>query len=120
MNASEQIDQRIAELGDWRGDIFARLRKLILETDPEIAEEWKWDTGVWSHNGNVCAVGVFKNDVRLNLFQGAALDDPHGLFNTGLEAKKSRGVSFRKGDSIDEAALRELIRAAVEHNRPAR
>jgi len=116
MNPSERIDKQIAELADWRGQMFARLRKLILEADPDITEEWKWDTAVWSHQGLVCAVGTFKKTVKMNFFQGASLEDPHKLFNAGLDAKKTRSIDFREGDAVDESALKELIRAAVAHN----
>ena len=116
MNPSERIDQQIAELTDWRGQMFARLRKLIHEADPDITEEWKWDTAVWSHQGLVCSVGTFKKTVKMNFFQGAFLEDPHALFNAGLDAKKTRAIDFREGDAVDESALKELIRAAVAHN----
>jgi len=116
LTASELIDNRIAELGDWRGELFARLRKLILTSDPEIAEEWKWDTAVWSHKGLVCAVGAFKETVKLNFFKGASLEDPHRLFNAGLDAKATRAIDFREGDPVDESSLTDLIRAAVAHN----
>jgi hypothetical protein len=116
MSSAQLITTYIAELADWRGDTLARLRKLILEADPEIAEEWKWDTPVWSHKGNVVAVGAFKDHVKLNFFKGAALNDPHGLFNAGLEAKASRAIDFHEGDDINESALKDLVRAAVAHN----
>ena len=116
MNPSERIDQQIAELTDWRGQMFARLRKLIHEADPGIIEEWKWDTAVWSHKGLVCAAGAFKETVKMNFFQGASLEDPHKLFNAGLDAKKTRAIDFHEGDAVDESALKELIRAAVAHN----
>src|ERR1051326_4162910 len=116
MNPSERVDQCIAELTDWRGSTVARLRKLILEADPDITEEWKWETPVWSHKGLVCAVGTFKQTVKMNFFQGAALEDPQKLFNAGLDAKKTRAIDFREGDTVDEAALKALIRAAVAHN----
>jgi hypothetical protein len=116
MNPSQLITTHITELADWRGQMLARLRTLILEADPEIAEEWKWDTPVWSHKGNVVAAGAFKDHIKLNFFKGAALNDPHGLFNAGLEAKASRAIDLREGDDIDESALTELIRAAVDHN----
>jgi hypothetical protein len=116
MNASERIDQQIAELADWRGYMLARLRKLIREADPDITEEWKWETAVWSHQGLVCAAGAFKETVKLNFFQGAFLEDPQKLFNAGLDAKKTRAIDFREGDAVDEPALKELIRAAVAHN----
>lgn len=116
MNPSERIDQHIAELADWRGQLIARLRTLIHEADPDITEEWKWDTAVWSHQGLVCAAGTFKKTVKMNFFQGASLEDQQKLFNAGLDAKKTRAIDFHEGDAIDEAALKELIRAAVAHN----
>ena len=117
MKPSELIDKRIAELGDWRGEIVAKLRKAVLEADPDITEEWKWDTAVWSHDGLVCAVGAFKDNAGINFFKGASLPDPHKLFNAGLEAKTSRSIRFHKGDKINESALRELIRVAVARNK---
>src|SRR5438105_4676073 len=116
MDPSALLDQRIAELGDWRGEIVTKLRQVVLEADPEIALEWKWDTAVWSHNGLVCAVGAFKDNAGLNFFKGASLPDPNKLFNAGLDAKGSRSVRFYKGDPINESALKELIRAAVAYN----
>jgi len=116
MNASERIDQQIAELSDWRGQMMARLRKLIHEADPGITEEWKWNTAVWSHQGLVCSAGAFKQAVKLNFFEGAALEDAHKLFNAGLDAKKTRAIDFHEGDTIDEPALKDLIRTAVAHN----
>jgi hypothetical protein len=116
MNPSERIDKQIADLADWRGQMLARLRKLILEADPNITEEWKWNTSVWERGGLVCSAGTFKDKVKLNFFQGASLEDPHKLFNAGLDAKKTRSIDFREGDTVDEPALQELIRAAVAHN----
>ena len=116
MNASELIDQQVAELGGWRGRMLARLRKITHDVDPQIVEEWKWDTAVWSHDGLVLAVGGFKDKLKVNFFQGASLPDPHKLFNADLESKKSRAIDFHEGDKIDESALKELIRAAVAHN----
>ncbi len=113
---SQHITNQIAELGDWRGQLLARLRKLILAADPDIVEEWKWGTPVWSHKGNVVSVGTFQDHVKVNFFQGASLPDPHGLFNAGLEAKASRAIDFHEGDKINESALKELVRAAVAHN----
>jgi len=113
---SQNITNHIAELADWRGTLLARLRQLILDTDPAMVEEWKWDTPVWSHQGNVVAAGAFKDHVKLNFFKGAALQDPDRLFNAGLEAKATRAIDFHEGDTIDEPALRELIRAAVAQN----
>ena len=116
MNSSERIDQQITELADWRGQMLARLRTLISEADPGVTEEWKWNTPVWSHQGLVCAVGAFKETVKMNFFQGAFLEDPHKLFNAGLDAKKTRAIDFHEGDAVDESALKDLIRAAVAHN----
>src|SRR5437899_1126592 len=113
MTPSEQITNYIVGLADWRGEMLAKLRKLIREADPELVEEWKWNTPVWSKNGNVVACGAFQDHVKLNFFEGASLEDPQGLFNAGLEAKASRGIDLREGDVIDAAALKELIRAAV-------
>ena len=94
---SERIDQQIAELTDWRGQMIARLRTLIHEADPDITEEWKWETAVWSHKGLVCAVGTFKKAVKMNFFQGAVLEDAHKLFNAGLDAKKNACDRFPRG-----------------------
>jgi hypothetical protein len=116
MNASERITNHIRELADWRGKMLARLRKLILDAAPDIVEEWKWNTPVWSHNGNVVAVGAFQNHVKVNFFKGASLNDPHGLFNAGLEAKATRAIDIYEGDVINEAALKGLIRAATALN----
>jgi hypothetical protein len=116
MNASEQITQRISELSDWRGKLLARLRKLVLAADPDIVEEWKWETPVWSHKGNVVAFGAFQDHVKINFFKGASLPDPHGLFNAGLDAKATRAIDLHDGDKINEPALKELIRAAVAYN----
>ena len=116
MTASQHITSHIAELSDWRGEMLARLRSLVLEAAPDIREEWKWDTPVWSQKGNVLAFGAFKDHVKLNFFKGASLDDPRGLFNAGLDAKATRAIDLNKGDEIDEAALKDLIRAAVAYN----
>jgi hypothetical protein len=116
LTASQQIDKHIKDLTDWRGKMMTRLRKLVGEAAPELTEEWKWDTPVWSHKGNVVAAGVFKDHVKLNFFKGASLSDPNGLFNAGLEAKASRGIDFHEGDEIDEPAVKDLIREAVAYN----
>src|SRR5512137_256641 len=113
---SQLISSQIAELADWRGETLARLRKLVHEADPDITEEWKWDTAVWSQNGLVCSAGAFKDHVKLNFFEGASLKDPKGVFNSGLDAKATRAIDFNEGDGIDEPALKELVRAAVAHN----
>ena len=116
LTPSQLITNQIAELAGWRGDLLARLRQLILAAAPGITEEWKWDTAVWSQKGNVVAAGAFKDHIKLNFFKGASLDDPQGLFNAGLDAKASRAIDFSEGDEIQEAALKELIRAAVAYN----
>ncbi len=113
---SQLITNQIAELGDWRGRMLARLRKVILEADPNITEEWKWNTAVWTHEGLVCSAGAFKDHVKLNFFKGASLKDPKGMFNAGLDAKNTRAIDFSEGDSLDASALKDLIRAAVAHN----
>jgi len=113
---SELIDKEIANLADWRGERLAKIRKIIHDADPEIVEEWKWSTAVWSHKGLVVAVGAFKDKLKVNFFEGASVPDPHKLFNAGLEAKKSRGIDLHEGDKIDEPALKALIKAAVAHN----
>jgi len=116
LKASQRISNHIAELGDWRGEMLARLRKVILEADPDITEEWKWNTAVWSRNGFICGAGAFKDHVKLNFFRGASLKDPKGMFNAGLDAKHTRAIDFSEGDKIDASALKGLIRAAVAHN----
>ena len=119
MNASKLIDKQIADLGDWRAKVFARIRRLINAADPDIIEDWKWNTAVWNHDGMVCAVGGFKDHVKANFFKGAFLEDPQGLFNAGLEAKVTRAIDFYEGDKINEPALRNLVLAAVAFNQKA-
>ncbi len=104
LTPSQLITNQIAGLADWRGQLLARLRQLIHEATPDITEEWKWDTAVWSHKGNVIAAGAFMDHVKLNFFKGASLDDPQGLFNAGLEAKATRAIDFSEGDDIAESA----------------
>jgi hypothetical protein len=113
MTQSEQITRHIKDLGDWRGQMLGRLRELIREAAPDLVEEWKWNTPVWTHNGNVLAVGAFKDHVKINFFKGASLDDPHHLFNAGLDAKATRAIDIHEGDRLDVAALGKLVRAAV-------
>jgi len=120
MDPSKLIDKQIAELTDWRGKMLAKLRKIIHDADPELTEDWKWGTAVWSHKGLVMAVGAFKETVKVNFFQGATLPDPNKLFNAGLEAKKTRAIDFHEDDKINEPALKDLVRAAVAHNRAGR
>jgi len=115
--ASEMIDERIQELGDWRGKTLARVRKLIHEADSEIVEEWKWmGTPVFSHDGIVCTGETYKSVVKLTFAKGASLDDPSGLFNSSLDGNVRRAIDIREGEAIDEAALKDLIRAAVALN----
>ena len=116
MNPSELIDQRIVELNDWRGKLISRLRKIIHDTSPEIKEDWKWGSPVFTYNGLVCSLGSFSDHVKIHFFKGASLKDPKGLFNAGLEAKGTRGIDFFKDDQIAVADLKELIRLAVEQN----
>ena len=116
MNASKLIDDYIAACADWRGQSMTRIRRLILYAAPGIAEEWKWDTPVWSHNGDIVAVGAFKGNVKINFFKGASLQDRQGLFNAGLDAKKSRAIDLFENDEINADALKDLIRAAVALN----
>jgi len=115
-SASKLISDQIAELGDWRGKMLEQLRKIVLGAAPEITEEFKWGVPVWSKNGLVCSAGAFKEHVKLNFFKGASLKDPKKLFNAGLDAKTSRSIDFRKGDKIDTAGLKDLIRAAAAFN----
>ena len=116
-SASALIDERIKELGDWRGETLAKARKVIHEADPEIVEEWKWmGTPIWSHSGIVCTGETYKNIVKMTFAQGAALKDPSGLFNSSLGVNVRRAIDIHEGDRIDEAALQDLIRAAVALN----
>lgn len=115
--ASALIDERIRKLGDWRGKMLARVRKLIHDADPEIVEEWKWmGTPVFSHDGIVCTGETYKNAVKMTFAKGAALDDPSGLFNSSLEGNVRRAIDIHEGDKIDKVALTDLIRAAVALN----
>jgi hypothetical protein len=114
---SQLIDARIKELGDWRGETLARIRTLIKHADPEVVEEWKWrGVPVWSHAGMICTGETYKNVVKMTFAKGASLDDPSGLFNSSLEGNTRRAIDFHEGDTIDEKALKALIRAAVALN----
>jgi hypothetical protein len=114
---SQLIDQRIEELGDWRGEMLGRLRALVKEADPEVVEEWKWrGVPVWSHDGMICTGETYKNYVKMTFAKGAALEDPSGLFNSSLEGNTRRAIDFHEGDEIDETALKSLVRAAVALN----
>jgi hypothetical protein len=121
-SASEQIDAKIQELGDWRGKTLSKVRGIIKAADPEIVEEWKWakatspGTPVWSHNGGICTGETYKSVVKLTFFRGAALDDPSGLFNSSLGGKTRRAIDIKETDTINEGALKDLIRGAVALN----
>jgi hypothetical protein len=115
-SASAFIDEKIKELGDWRGKTLAKVRKILHEADPEIVEEWKWGTSVWSHGGIVCTGETYKNVVKMTFAKGAALQDPSGLFNSSLDGNVRRAIDIHEGDSVDAAALKDLIRAAVALN----
>jgi hypothetical protein len=115
--ASRLIDERIEELDDWRGEMLARLRALVKEADPEVVEEWKWrGVPVWSHSGLLCTGETYKSVVKMTFAKGAALPDPAGLFNSSLEGNTRRAIDFREGESVDERALKALVRAAVALN----
>jgi len=115
--ASQRIDARIKELGDWRGALLGRLRALIREADPDVVEEWKWAVPVWSHDGLICTGETYKSTVKMTFAKGASLKDPAGLFNSSLEGNTRRAIDFREGETIDEKALKALVRAAVALNR---
>ena len=115
---SELIDAKIAELGDWRGAMLARLRALIKAADPEVTEEWKWrGTPVWSHHGLICTGETYKQVVKATFAKGTSLKDPAGLFNSSLEGNVRRAIDFHEGDTMDEKALKALVRSAVALNK---
>ena len=114
--ASELIDQRIADLGGWRGETLARMRTLILEADPQITEEWKWMVPVWSHHGIVCTGEAYKNAVKLTFARGATTPDPSRLFNSSLTGNMRRAIDIHEGETVDAAAFKALVKAAVSHN----
>jgi hypothetical protein len=122
-DASALIDERIHELGDWRGETLAEVRRIVTEADPDIVEEFKWakrtspGTPVWSHDGGICTGESYTEGVKLTFFKGASLDDPAGLFNSSLDGKVRRAIDLREGERIDEGALKDLVRAAVALNR---
>ena len=118
---SRLIDARIKELGDWRGELLARIRTLVKQADPEVVEEWKWrGVPVWYHDGMVCTGETYKDHVKVTFAKGASLKDPSGLFNAGLESNVRRAIDFHKGDEVDDRALKDLIKAAVKLNAPGR
>jgi hypothetical protein len=115
--ASELISNRIAELGDWRGETLGRMRALIREADPEVVEEWKWmGTPVWSHGGIICTGESYRNVVKLTFLKGASLEDPAGLFNSSLDGNARRAIDIHEGEEVDAAAFKALIREAVALN----
>jgi hypothetical protein len=122
VDPSDRIDAKIRELGDWRGELLARIRALVKEADPDVVEEWKWAKAtspgvpVWSHDGIICTGETYKSVVKMTFAKGASLDDPAGLFNSSLEGNVRRAIDFREGDEIDEQALKALVRAAVALN----
>ncbi len=119
---SQQIDARIEELGDWRGEMLGRVRAIIKAADPDVVEEWKWakatspGTPVWSHDGIICTGETYKSVVKMTFAKGASLEDPSGLFNSSLEGKVRRAIDIHEGEEIDEEALKALVRAAVALN----
>ena len=119
---SSQIDERIRELGDWRGETLSKVRGIINAADPDVVEEWKWakatspGTPVWSHDGDICTGETYKSVVKLTFFKGAALDDPTGLFNSSLGGNVRRAIDIKESDTIDEDALKDLVREAVALN----
>jgi len=117
LSASEQITNRIAELGDWRGETLSRMRKLIKEADPDVVEEWKWmGTPIWSHDGIICTGESYKNAVKLTFPKGAALKDPAALFNSSLEGNARRAIDIHEGEKVDAAAFKTLVRLAIALN----
>jgi hypothetical protein len=120
MSASQLIDARIKELGDWRGEMLSRLRSLVKEADPEVVEEWKWrGVPVWYHDGMICTGETYKNVVKMTFAKGAALQDPSRLFNSSLDGNTRRAIDFHEGENIDEEALKTLVRSAVTLNKSA-
>lgn len=125
-DASELIDQRIRELGDWRGKTLGAVRRIIKEADPDIVEEWKWvkrtnpGTPVWSHHGDICTGETYKDVVKLTFFKGASVDDPSGLFNSSLDGKVRRAIDIRETDRIDAGALKKLVREAGALNQASK
>ena len=121
-SASQQIDERIAALGDWRGEALARVRKLVLQADPDVTEEWKWakptspGVPVWSHHGILCTGEAYRDKVKLTFAKGASLPDPHSLFNASLDGNLRRAIDIREGETVDAAAFKALIRAAPARN----
>ena len=116
ISPAQLIDERIEALGDWRGEVLSQLRTLIKQADPEVVEEWKWKNPVWSHGGIICTGETYKNKVKMTFAQGAALDDPAGLFNSSLTGNTRRAIDIHEGEEVDEAALKALISEAIDLN----
>lgn len=116
MNIDELFNQRIAETGGWRAERLKELRTIIESADAELKMEWKWDTSVWAKNGLVCAISAFKDHVKINFFRGASLADPNEMFNSGLESKTNRSINFTEYDNVNEAAIKDLVKAAITAN----
>lgn len=114
--ARKLIDERIKELGDWRGEMLSRLRALVHDADPQVVEEWKWEVPVWSHDGILCTGETYKKAVKLTFAKGASVKDPSGLFNSSLEGGTRRAIDFREGETVDAKAFKALIREAVKVN----
>ena len=114
---AQLLEERIAELGDWRGDTLRRLRDIVRSADPGVVEEWKWNVPVWKHDGLICTGETYKKVVKMTFASGAALKDPSKLFNSSLEGNTRRAIDFHEGEKIDEKALKALIREAVAHNK---
>lgn len=118
---SQLIDERIEELGDWRGQMLSKVRNLIKQVDPGVVEEWKWrGTPVWSHDGMICTGETYKNVVKMTFAKGASLNDPSHIFNSSLDGNTRRAIDFHEGDEVDEEGLKELIRAAIDLNKSSR
>jgi hypothetical protein len=118
--ASKQITAYIASFGDWRGAVLTSLRKTIRAASPDLTEEWKWGSPVWTSNGLVCAASAFKDHVKVNFFKGGSLRDPSRFFNAGLEAKTMRSADFHQGDKVNQAALKAMVKAAIALNAPSK
>lgn len=116
MTPTQQIDAYLSGLPGWQRSVLTRIRTVIMNAEPGLAEEWKWGTPVWSKNGLVCSIGSFKDHVKINVFKGAGIPDPKKIFNAGLEAKNSRSVDIFDGDTVDDAALSAIVRAAAAKN----
>ena len=114
--AGQLIDERVKELGDWRGRTLQKMRQLIKKADPKVVEEWKWGIPVWSHDGILCTGETYKSSVKLTFAHGASLSDPYGLFTSSLDGKVRRAIDIKEGEEVDEAAFTKLVKAAVAHN----